>query len=175
MTLLFALLALVAAAGAVGVVVLRLSSRSAFARAWLDSVGENAGSLAALVAVVATLGSLYLSEIAHFDPCTLCWYQRIAMYPMAPLLVLGRRDPRMRLYIPVLAGVGALLSTYHVIIERVPSWDGGVCEVDNPCSARIVERLGFITIPAMALAGFVAIFVLMTVTPRASELRESRP
>lgn len=170
MTLLFALLALVAAAGALGVVVLRLCSpRSDFARTWLESVGDHAGTLAALVAVVSTLGSLYLSEIAHFDPCTLCWYQRIAMYPMAPLLLLGRRDSRMRLYLPVLAGVGALLATYHVILERVPSWDGDVCEVDNPCSARIVERLGFITIPAMALAGFAAIFVLMTLTPRASQ------
>src|SRR4051812_10965964 len=50
--------------------------------------------LAALVAVVATCGSLYLSEVAHFVPCTMCWYQRIAMYPLAPMLVVAawRRD-----------------------------------------------------------------------------------
>ncbi|MEM7737254.1 MAG: disulfide bond formation protein B, partial [Deinococcota bacterium] len=36
--------------------------------------------MAWLIALVATAGSLYFSEVRNFIPCTFCWYQRILMY-----------------------------------------------------------------------------------------------
>ena len=85
-TLFLALLAVAAQAGA-GLLAVTLAARAlAPAAAWprqvLGAVGPAALTVAAAVAVVATAGSLYLSEVAHFVPCKLCWYQRIAMYPL---------------------------------------------------------------------------------------------
>ena len=67
-------------------------------------------------------GSLYFSEVAHFVPCRLCWYQRIAMYPLVLLLGIAtlRRDVGIRLYAIPLAAIGAAVSIYHVQLERFP-------------------------------------------------------
>ncbi len=122
-----------------------------------------------LVAAVSMAGSLYLSEVADFVPCNLCWYQRIAMYPQVVLLGLAwlRRDEGIRVYSLTLAVMGAAISTFHVLVERFP-WiegSGGVCDPANPCTIRWVEELGFITIPTMALSAFVLIALLMTHLP----------
>jgi disulfide bond formation protein DsbB len=126
-------------------------------------------ALAAGVAVVAMLGSLYFSEIADFPPCRLCWYQRICMYPLAAILTIAalRRDREVRWYALPLAVVGAAISTYHVIVERFPSLESGSCDPANPCSIIWVEKLGYLTIPTMALSGFVLIAVLLALPQEA--------
>ena len=117
--------------------------------------------LSAAVAVAAMLGSLYFSERAGFVPCTLCWYQRIAMYPLAPLLTIAaiRRDRGIVPYSIVLAGIGALISGYHVYIQAFPE-ESNFCEILNPCSAKWVDAYGWMTIPTMAGLSFVTIVVL---------------
>lgn len=112
--------------------------------------------LAWLVALVATLGSLYLSEGADLPPCRLCWFQRIAMYPLVVVLGLGwlRRDTGARLTGAVLALLGLLVNLWHVAIELRPSLEGSSCDPTNPCSLRWVEVWGFWTIPRMATAAF---------------------
>ena len=115
---------------------------------------------------VATLGSLYLSEVAHFTPCKLCWYQRIAMYSLAVILVVAvlRSDSGVRPYALVLAGIGGTISAYHVLLERFPSLETGAsCEAANPCSLRWTNRFGYLTIPTMALSGFVLIALALLV------------
>jgi hypothetical protein len=161
-TLFFALLAVAAQLAALGLVVALVTGR----RAWLaETVGPSAQSLALLVAVVATLGSLYLSEVADFIPCTLCWYQRIAMYALVPILAVAvvRRD-HIRPYVLALAIPGGLISIYHVLVERFPDLDAGTCSASVPCSFIWVERFGYLTIPAMALSGFVLIALLAVVS-----------
>ena len=154
------LLALFAAASVVLIVVLA-------AIGWLDGVRELLGAvtlwLAFAVAATATAGSLYLSEVAGFVPCTLCWYQRIAMYPLVILLGIAawRRDVGVRRYVVPLAGVGAVIAAYHVALQRLPGLPAGACSLDAPCTAIFVERFGFVTIPVMALIGFVAILTLL--------------
>lgn len=131
--------------------------------------GPSALVLAFAVALVSTAGSLYLSEVAHFVPCKLCWYQRIAMYPLAPVLGLAalRRDARVWPYALLVGLVGAGLSTYHVLLERFPSLSGSAtCDPSNPCTIRWVERFGYLTIPAMALSGFLLIAVLLLAARR---------
>lgn len=131
-------------------------------------VAPSALTLAFLIAAVSMTGSLYFSEVAHFVPCKLCWYQRIAMYPLAPLLGIAawRRDTSIRLYGITLAGVGVLISSYHVLLERYPDLESGVCDPNNPCTLIWVERFGYLTIPTMALSGFAAIVALLTVARR---------
>ena len=89
--------------------------------------------------------------MARFPPCKLCWYQRIAVYPLVPLLGLAswRRDRGVRPYALALIAVGLPISLYHVVLERVPSL-GGACDPLNPCTIIWVQRFGYLTIPAMA-------------------------
>jgi disulfide bond formation protein DsbB len=167
MTLLFGLLTLAGWVALAGVVVVAAGARAgsaplAGALGWLRDALDGQGlALAFLVAAVATGGSLYLSEVAHFVPCKLCWYQRIAMYPLAPLLALAalRRDRSVRWYVVLQAVLGGLVSLYHMAEERIGylQHHGLACEVDNPCYYRPVERFGFMTIPVMAGTAFALI------------------
>jgi disulfide bond formation protein DsbB len=161
-TLFLALLAVVAEVSVVVSLVLLATGRR---QVLVDVVGPQALALAAVVALVATLGSLYFSEVAHFTPCKLCWYQRIALYPLAPMLGLAafRRDAWIRVYGMVAAAVGAVISTYHVILERYPTLESSVCDPTNPCTLVWVKRFGYLTIPGMALSGFALILVLLAV------------
>jgi disulfide bond formation protein DsbB len=119
--------------------------------------------LAWLVAAGATAGSLYFSEVADFAPCRLCWFQRIAMYPLSAILLIGaiRRDRAVRWYsLPfVVAGMG--VSTYHYLIEWKPSLEGGACGIGPPCSGFYFREFGFVTLAFMALCGFVSIGALL--------------
>jgi disulfide bond formation protein DsbB len=126
---------------------------------WLRE--EVATPLAAVVATVATGGSLWMSEVAGYAPCVLCWYQRIAMYPLVVVLGVAavRRDPHVwRTAVP-LAVIGSAVSTWHLVVERVPSL-AGVCDPTAPCAVRWVEEFGVLTLPAMALTGFLTVIVL---------------
>lgn len=144
----------------------RLSDRIAAWRAWAaELVGPQAVPLALVVASVATAGSLYFSEVAHFVPCRLCWYQRAAMYPLVPILAVAAWRGALgvwRLALPV-ALVGGTISTYHVLVERYPWLETGACDPTNPCSLVWVRRFGYLTIPTMALSAFALIAVLMLV------------
>ena len=115
------------------------------------------------VASLAMAGSLYLSEIAHLIPCSLCWYQRIAMYPLVFVLGVGmlRGDTGVWRYGLPLTLVGLAIAIYHVTIQWMPSLDVGACSVGAPCSGRYVAVFGFISIPTMAGAAFLLIAALM--------------
>lgn len=169
-TLFLALLASAAAAGTVALWGLRLGAAAGVGRGTWATVAAalrpQALAIAALVAAVATAGSLWLSEGAGFPPCELCWYQRIAMYPLTVLLAIGalRHDDGVRLPALVIALGGAAVSTWHILVERFPSLaDATTCDPANPCSIKWVEELGFLTIPTMALIGFLSIATLLLV------------
>lgn len=152
-------LALVAAGGAVWLLLLRRHPATAALR-------EHALPVAAAVATTAMLGSLWYSEVAGFVPCDLCWYQRYAMYPLAVVLTVAavRRDASIRVPARLAAGVGLAISAWHVAVQRVPSLSGATsCSAEAPCTAVWVEVFGLLTIPAMAACGFLAVLVLTSV------------
>jgi disulfide bond formation protein DsbB len=130
----------------------------------LAPVRQHAVALAGLVALVSTAGSLWLSEGVGLVPCTLCWVQRAAMYPLAVLLpLLALRPSRWGVRLTAALGVAGLaVSSWHVLVQQVPSLSGSVsCSATAPCSAALVEVFGLLTIPAMAACGFVAVLTLL--------------
>jgi len=170
----FALLALAAGTGAIGLVAARLlAGRSTGAARLVAAVDDVGLWLAFLVAGTCTAGSLYFSEVADYEPCRLCWYQRIAMYPLAVILLVAalRRDRSVRWYVAPLAAIGALISTYHYLVEWHPQLEGDVCGIGPDCSAIWFREFGFVTLAFMALCGFVTVLAL--VVPRSPTLQES--
>ena len=170
-TLFLALLAVAAQVTIVAIAGTALVSRPTLARV-RTSVGVQPLQLAALVALVATVGSLWLSEGVGFTPCKLCWYQRIAMYPLAVVLGIAavKRDVAVRRYVIPIAAIGGAISIWHILIERFPSLSSSSsCDVANPCSIIWVERFGFLTIPTMALTGFVLVITLLLLATKESD------
>jgi disulfide bond formation protein DsbB len=134
-----------------------------------DVLGEIGLTVAALVAVVATAGSLYLSEGAHLVPCELCWYQRIAMYPLAVVLVVAvaRRDWNVRPYALTLALAGPVISIYHYVVERFPDLElGATCDPNNPCSITLIWKFHYVSIPFMALSAFALVATVLVAARR---------
>jgi hypothetical protein len=134
----------------------------------LDRLSAAALPLAFAVALTSTLGSLYYSEVANFEPCRLCWYQRIAMYPLVLLLGVAwaRRDLAVRRYGLPLAGVGLAIALYHRLEEQFPDAVASACSADVPCWARYVNEFGWITIPTMAAVGFGLVMFLLSIADR---------
>lgn len=119
-----------------------------------------------LVAMVATLGSLFFSEIMDFIPCTLCWYQRIFMYPLVLILLVGMMpyDKKVLKFATPLVAIGWLFAMYHNLIhyEVVPE-SASPCVQGIPCSTKYIEWFGFITIPMLSLIAFSMIAVLFII------------
>jgi disulfide bond formation protein DsbB len=167
---LFAVLALLANVGVVTVLVALVGRRRwRRARRFLVNVRPLALFLAWLVASVSMIGSLYFSEVAHYEPCKLCWYQRIAMYPMAVILAIAvaKRDYGVRRYVVPVALIGAVISSYHYLIEWYPNLEGnGTCSLAVPCTFVWFRRFGFVSLPYMALSGFLFIALFASLRPK---------
>jgi disulfide bond formation protein DsbB len=162
-----AVLAVAAQVAVVLWVVLRGIELLGGSRRPLDAAGRliarDALKLAWLVSLVATAGSLYMSEVQHYQPCVLCWYQRIAMYPLVVILGIAalRRDEQVRRYVLPLVGIGAAISIYHYQLERFPEQETIACSATVPCTTIWFEQFGYITIPMMALSAFALIAVIL--------------
>lgn len=131
---------------------------------------ENLLYFAWFQALIATLGSLYFSEIAHFKPCILCWYQRIFMYPLVFILGVGiiKKDKNIYYYILPLVGIGLTIAFYHLLVyysivphELTPCDPTGVS-----CGQRYINWFGFVTIPLLSFVAFVNILVSTLVHKR---------
>jgi disulfide bond formation protein DsbB len=168
--LFYAILSLVALGVVAAIAILRIlaivspSARRGYART-AGTLEPNAIGMAWIVAMLATIGSLYFSEIAHYEPCRLCWFQRIAMYPLAVILGIAtfRVDRGIRIYGRVLAGIGAVIAAYHLALEWIPALDTGACGVGPACTLVWFRALGFVSLPFLALSAFLLIFTLLSV------------
>ncbi len=176
MQVFFSLLTIVAMVGILGLVWLRVSLRwSDAARPILNDVHRSSLWLGFVVAATCTLGSLYFSEIADYAPCKLCWFQRIAMYPLAVLLLVAaiRKEHLIRWYVLPIALIGLAIASYHYLIEWRPDLDSGTCDLFGPsCTDTWFKEFGFITLSFMAAIGFLAILALLF-APIPATLEES--
>ncbi|EOP67883.1 disulfide oxidoreductase [Bacillus cereus VDM006] len=128
------------------------------------------------ISFIATLGSLYLSEIMKYEPCTLCWYQRILMYPLVLLLgtAIIRKDYRIGIYSLIFAIIGACIAAYHYSLQKIPflSENGTSCG-RIPCTGDYLDWFGFITIPFLALIAFLLIIICGFILMKISKERNS--
>jgi|SRR5690625_1813329 len=123
---------------------------------------ENSMIFIWIVALVATLGSLYFSEIKNFEPCLLCWVQRIFMYPIVLIILIGIiiKDKKAIIYSTVFSGIGFLISAYHYIIQKIPFFQQSAPSCGRiPCTGEFINWLDFITIPFLAGSAFLIIFI----------------
>ncbi|ATW90092.1 disulfide bond formation protein DsbB [Halohasta litchfieldiae] len=109
-----------------------------------------------LVAIVATVGSLYFSEIANLSPCPLCWYQRILMYPLVVIFGVATFENRPAVWKTALplSGLGIGVSAYHTVLQLTPT---AQCSVGIGCGTIQWQGLAVFTIPRLALLAFVLI------------------
>lgn len=125
-----------------------------------------------LVALVSTLGALFFSEVMELEPCVLCWYQRIAMFPLVLILGSGAytQDASSVKYALPLAFVGWLVAIYHCLLYGgfIP---GALqpCGKGVSCSAQKLELVGFITIPLLSLLAFSIIVLLLLAAKKVSK------
>ena len=117
-----------------------------------------------LIATIATLGSLFFSDVMGFIPCAMCWYQRIFMYPLVLIFFINLLYPDDKVFkcSIILVIVGLLFSIYHnllmfgIIPESVVPCANGV-----PCSTEYIDWFGFITIPFLSLIAYSLLFILL--------------
>lgn len=120
--------------------------------------------IAWITSIVSLIGSLFFSEVMKFVPCNFCWYQRILMYPL--VIVLGvafyQQDHKVTRYVLPLSILGIIVSGYHYALQKIPALKAfEVCTSGVPCSGQYINWLGFITIPLLALLGFMIITFCM--------------
>jgi disulfide bond formation protein DsbB len=130
----------------------------------MNSPGATPAFLAWLLAAVSTLGALFFSEIMGFAPCVLCWYQRIAMFPLVLVLAAGLLpfDARVVRYALPLALTGLAVALFHVAV--VAGWipeNLQPCRQGIPCSEVQVRWLGFVTIPLLSALSFAGVSGLL--------------
>ena len=174
MQVITAVLALLAAALAVSTVAARLlAGRVRMAARIVSAIGAQRNAITLAIGATATAGSLYFSEVAHYIPCRLCWFQRVAMYPIGVLALVGllRRDRGARWYVVPFAAVGLPISVYHYLIEWKPGLDTGGCALFGPACTDIWFRtFGFATLAFMALCGFAAVLAVNLIAPNPREV-----
>lgn len=118
------------------------------------------------IALFSMVGSLFFSEVMDLPPCVLCWYQRIAIYPLVLIIGIGiiLKDRLVKVYSLPFAVIGLAISVYHnllyygVIPEAITPCAEGV-----PCNAVQLELLGFMTIPLMGLISFALLTVILVI------------
>lgn len=133
---------------------------------------KNLPYIAWVVALVATLGSLYFSEFLYFTPCILCWYQRIAMYPLVLIIPVGilLKDKKLPYYVLPLSIFGLIVSIYqnllyyHLVSERISP-----CTVGVSCTTKFISLFGFIDITQLSLFAFLLITISMIVYKNAKK------
>lgn len=121
------------------------------------------------VSLIATLGALFLGEVMGMTPCVLCWYQRIAMFPLAVILFLGLTpfDARCIRYAVPLVVAGAMIAAYHCLLFWDVISEGFVqCSKGASCKSAELQVAGFIPIPLLSLMAFALIGLLLLFAKR---------
>jgi disulfide bond formation protein DsbB len=120
-----------------------------------------------LIAALSTLGALFMGEVMGLTPCVLCWYQRIAMFPLVLVLAAGLfpLDAKVVRYALPLAGVGLLIAAYHLLLTAgvIPE-AMAPCTQGVPCGKNQAQWFGFVTIPLLSFCAFLAIAILLTLS-----------
>jgi len=122
-----------------------------------------------LLASAATLGSLFFSEVMELPPCSLCWIQRVFMFPLTIILLVGLFpfDPRVVRYALPLAAIGGAFALYHLLLQAglVPE-SAAPCRQGVPCTEAHIQIFGFVSIPMLSLLVFASVTGLLSLLKR---------
>ncbi|MBM32340.1 MAG: disulfide bond formation protein B [Chloroflexi bacterium] len=123
------------------------------------------------ISAISMVTSLYYSEVAGYEACTFCWYERIAMYPLVIILGIAswRDDFKIKIYALPIATLGMLISIYHYQLQLFPNQSAVSCNSSGSsvsCTGTWILEFGFISIPFMAFTGFLLIISLLLLTDR---------
>lgn len=113
-----------------------------------------------IISISATLGSLYFSEIAHFPPCVLCWYQRMCIYPLVIICFIGllTKDRNLPIYILPFALIGTTIGLFHnLLYYQILPEAAAPCLLGISCTTKFIQWFGFVTIPFLSLVAFILI------------------
>ena len=124
---------------------------------------ENFAITGWVIALVATLGSLYFSEVQQYPPCELCWVQRIFMYPLVLILLVGTllKDTKVFIYSIVFSSIGLIISIYHYGIQKLEFLRSTAPSCGQvSCTGTYIDWLGFISIPFLAGTAFLLLLVI---------------
>jgi disulfide bond formation protein DsbB len=119
-----------------------------------------------IVSLSATLGSLFFSDVMGFPPCTMCWYQRICMYPLTLIFLVSliRHDKNVIFYAAPLAAIGWAWAFYHsLLIYDFITEEATPCSFGVPCSVKYINWLGFIDIPTLSLSAFTLVIASLII------------
>lgn len=112
---------------------------------------------------IATMGSIYFSEIKQYVPCEFCWYQRILMYPIVIISIIGliREDFGAKYYIRAFSILGVIVGGYHYALQKISFLGDGMAACEGvSCTVQYINWFGFITIPLLSFTAFVIILIL---------------
>ncbi len=134
-----------------------------------DPISRTQASLFAawLIAITATLASLYSSEILNIPICHLCWYQRICIYPLTLILVIGafRNDVAAVLYALPMATLSFVLALYQYLQQIIPGFAPiDVCGNGPQCDTIHLKLFGFITLPFLSMLASTLIILILAIT-----------
>lgn len=122
--------------------------------------------IAWIQSVLAMAGSLYASQILHWTPCVLCWYQRILMYPLVLIIaacILREVEDVEYIVLPI-SIIGLCVSFYHnLLMYRVLPESFAPCTASASCTIPYHFYLNFITLPLLAFIAFAVITICMFV------------
>jgi disulfide bond formation protein DsbB len=118
-----------------------------------------------LLASFGMLGSLYFSQVRHLEPCNLCWFQRIALFPLPFILGLATYKNYLQIAPYVLPQLlfGLLFALYQIAIQEIPGWNPiDMCGKGPSCSEKIPIGLGFVSIPILSALLFFSLSLLLS-------------
>ncbi len=110
--------------------------------------------------------SVFFGEVLQHEPCPLCWYQRIALFPLVLLLGIAayRNDLNIVSYALPLSLLGALTALFQISEKYFPILQkAGVCNLGDTCSQSVFTLFGFLDLPTVSFIGFLLISGLLFV------------
>lgn len=148
---------------AFGILVLAIFTKTYFGRKIKLFVGTHAEKIVFALSLAAILGSLFYSEVLGYEPCVLCWWQRVFLYPLPVILgvALWQRDKYVFKYVFPLVTLSAIVALYQSYVALGGTSLLPCTAVGGACSKLYVNEFGYITIPSMSFT--IAVYILVVI------------
>lgn len=163
----------IAALGTVGLQIITIIFLAAFVLRRkipaMNDIVHQVGSYGLLIGFLLSLGAsvvtLYYSDVLGMEPCWLCWFQRIFLYPQVILFAIAawKRDYMIAVYSIALSVIGLLIALYHHVLQMAPAGSLPCPAVGVSCAQRTLFEFGYVTFPLMAVTVFASLIIVMLI------------